>query len=73
MSNTDGAQRWNEQTSVEERDRSSRPPVFGEMEKNELKRLLGENHPGRHGINSLTWMRTELRLYIRRKSITVSE
>ena len=67
------AQRWNEERSVEDRDRSGRPPALGEKEKKEIKRLLDENDPGKHGINSSTWTCTELRLYFLRKGITVSE
>ena len=41
------AQRWNEERSVEDRDRSGRPPALGEKEKKEIKRLLDENDPGK--------------------------
>ena len=67
------AQRWNEERSVDDRDRSGRPPALGEKEKKEIRRLLDENDPGRHGINSSTWTCTELRLYFRRRGIAVSE
>ena len=67
------AERWNSEKSVADLERSGRPPTLGEKEKKEIKRLLDENDPGKHGINSSTWTCTELRLYFRKKGISVSE
>jgi transposase len=67
------AQRWNEERSVEDRDRSGRPPALGEKEKKEIKRLPDWNEHGKHGINPSTWTCTEPRLYFLRKGVTVSE
>ncbi len=64
------AERWNSEKSVADLERSGRPPSPGEKE---IKRLLDENDPGKHGINSSTWTCTELRLYFQKMGITVSE
>ena len=38
-----------------------------------MKRLIDESDPEKHGINSSTWTCTELRIYFRKKGISVSE
>lgn len=67
------AQRWNGERSVKYGDRSGMPTVPGEKEKKDMKHLLDENDPGKHGINSLTWTCTELRLHFQKNGITVFE
>ncbi|MDG6933746.1 MAG: IS630 family transposase [Nitrososphaerota archaeon] len=67
------AERWNSEKSVADLERSGRPPSLGEKEKKEIKRLVDENDPGKHGNNSSTWTCTELRLYFQLKGIAVSE
>ena len=67
------AERWNSEKDVSDRERSGRPPSLGGNEKKEVKHLIDENDPGKHGINSSTWTCTELRLYFEGKGIAVSE
>ena len=67
------SERWNSEKDVSDREVSGRPPSLGENEKKEMKRLIDENDPGKHGINSSTWTCTELRVYFERKGIAVSE
>ncbi|MCL5253657.1 MAG: transposase [Candidatus Thermoplasmatota archaeon] len=38
-----------------------------------MKRLLDENDPVKHGINSSTWTSTELRLHLHKSGIAISE
>ena len=66
-------ERWNSEKDVSDRERSGRPPSLGENEKKDMKHLIDENDPGKHGINSSTWTYTELRLYFEGKGIAVSE
>ena len=58
---------------VADLERSGRPPSLGEDEKKEMKRVLNENDPGKHGINSSIWTCTELRLHFQKRDIAVSE
>ena len=67
------AERWNSEKDVSDRERSRSPQSLGENERKEMKRLLDENDPAKHGINSSTWTCIELRLYFEWKSIVVSE
>ena len=67
------AQRWNEEKSAADGERSGRPPSLGEDEKKEMKHLIDENDPGKHGINSSTWTCTELRIHFEKKGIVVSD
>ena len=67
------AERWNSEKGVADHERSGRPPSPGEKEKKEIRHLVDENDPGKHGINSSTWTCTELRIYFGRKGMTVSE
>ena len=67
------AESWNSGKSVADHERSGRPPSLGEKEKKEMKHLLDENDPGKHGVNSSTWTCTELRLYFQKKGSAVSE
>ena len=46
------AQRWNDEKSAADRERSVRPPSLGEDEKKEMKRLIDEIHRRGHGRNS---------------------
>ena len=65
-------ERWQEERSLQEKERSGRPPAFSEKEKAELKKLIEENDPQKQGLNASAWDCHELAKYYESKGICVS-
>jgi transposase len=65
--------RWNEEKSLAERPRTGRPESLDEKDKAEMRKLVEENEPKKHGIkNASAWDTKELRAYFSRKERDVS-
>jgi transposase len=65
--------RWNEEKDLSNKPKLGKPPAFTEDEKKELKSLIDEGNPQKHGINAGIWDCTELRKYYLSKGKIVSE
>jgi len=65
--------RWEKERDLSNRPKSGKPPVFTEDEKKELKDLIDEGDPQRHGINAGMWDCTELRKYYLKRGKMVSK
>lgn len=65
--------RWRESRDISSKPKSGRPPAFTEEEKRELKRLVEENEPKKHGINASFWDCAELHKYYMKNGKNVSE
>lgn len=68
----DWIQEWKHEKSLGDKPKEGRPPSFGEKEKKELKALVEENDPSKHGFNATMWDTKSLQLYFESKSIMVS-
>ena len=66
-------ERWQEERNLHDREKSGRPPLFGEKEEKELKKLIGENDPKKHGINAGIWDCKELSRYFTKKGKPFSD
>lgn len=53
--------KWNEDRNMHDKPRDGRPPSIGSDEKKEIKELVDENDPRKHGINANCWDTKELR------------
>lgn len=56
-------ERWHEEKSMHDKPKSGRPPTLLAEDKKEIKKLLKENNPSKHGINASFWDTKELHLY----------
>lgn len=65
-------ERWETEKSVRNEPKSGRPPALDEKGKEEIKKLVEENSPKKHGINASFWDTKELQEYFRREGIGVS-
>ncbi len=65
--------KWREERDLSNKPKSGRPPAFTEEEKKELRRLVEENDPKKHGINASFWDCAELRKYYLKNGKKVSE
>ena len=59
--------RWEEEKSLKDMPRDGRPPSLGDGDKKEIKRLVEENNPKKHGLNASAWDCSELRKYFAKK------
>lgn len=59
----DWIHRWESERNVSDKPRSGRPEKITEEDENEIKRLLDENDPKKHGINASSYTTRELRIY----------
>jgi putative transposase len=60
-------ERWTQERSMHDRPRDGRPPTVGPTEKKEIKKLLAENDPKKHGLNAHCWDTKELQTYFTAK------
>lgn len=65
--------KWEEERSLKDNERSGRPPLLSQEDERELKQLVEENKPRKHGINASCWDCSELVKYFARKDIVVSD
>ena len=67
------ALKFEEEKSVKDEPRSGRPPALDEAGERELKRLVEESDPKKHGVNASAWDCAELVKYFARKGKHVSD
>lgn len=65
-------EKWNEERNMHDKPRDGRPPSIGPAEKKEIKKLVAENEPKKHGINANCWDTKELQTYFALKGKTYS-
>ena len=63
---------WKHEKTLSDKPKEGRPPSFGEKEKKEMKRLIEENDPSKHGFNATMWDTKSLQLYLEGKGLMVS-
>ncbi len=69
----DWIHRWEEERNVKDKPRSGRPEkITGEDEK-EIRELLDENDPRKHGINTSAYTTRELQIYFAQKGKFIAE
>lgn len=64
--------KWKKDKTVQDEPKSGRPSIFSEKNKDELKQLLKENNPKKHGVNASFWDTKELKIYFNKKKIMIS-
>nr|MDO8080278.1 IS630 family transposase [Candidatus Freyarchaeota archaeon] len=57
-------ERWQAERNLADQPKEGRPPKLAEKDKKEIKKLVEENDPKRHGVNASFWDCKELRLYL---------
>ena len=55
--------KWEEEKSLKDKPRDGRPPSLDENDKKEIRKLVEENSPRKHGLNASSWDCGELRKY----------
>jgi len=60
-------EKWTEERDMHDRPRDGRSPSIGPDEKKEIKELVNENDPQKHGINANCWDTKELQAYFASK------
>lgn len=55
--------KWEEEKNLKDKPREGRPPSLDENDKKEIKKLVEENNPKKHGLNASTWDCGELKKY----------
>lgn len=63
---------WNDEKTLEHKPKDGRPTILDESDREELKRLIEENNPKEHGVNTSVWDCTELQKYFQKKGIAIS-
>lgn len=64
--------KWKEERNLEDEPRPGRPNVLTEEQKQEIRNLIEENDPKKHGINASAWDTKELKEYFARKGCDIS-
>jgi len=64
--------RWESDKNLADKPREGRPPLLDEKDKEELKELIQENNPKKHGLNASTWDTRELVEYFKGRGKEVS-
>lgn len=64
--------KWKEEGTLEDNPRPGRPNILTEEQKQEIRNLIEENDPKKHGINASAWDTKELREYFARKGVILS-
>ena len=64
-------ERWQQERSLADKPKDGKPPTFTEQDRAELKRLVEENDPKKHGFNASFWDTKELHAYFlaKRKAV----
>ncbi len=63
---------WKHEKTLSDKPKGGRPPSFGEKEKKEIKKLVEENDPSKHGHDVTMWDTKSLQLYFEEKGAKVS-
>ncbi len=64
--------KWKEERSLEDEPRAGRPNILSEEQKQEIRNLIEENDPQKHGINASAWGTKELMHYFAGREVQVS-
>jgi transposase len=64
--------KWKEQKNLEDEPREGRPNVLTEKQKQEIRNLIEENDPKKHGINASAWDTKELMHYFAARGVQIS-
>ncbi len=64
--------KWREERSLEDEPREGRPNILTEEQKQEIRNLIEENDPKKHGINASAWDTKELTHYFAAKGVQIS-
>ena len=59
----DWIRRWESEKTISDKPRSGRPPSITKEDEEEMKRLIDENDPKKHGINAMSYTTAELQEY----------
>lgn len=65
-------ERWQEEKSLHDRQKSGRPPILDDKDKREIKNLIKENNPKKHGISASFWDTKEIQTYFRMQGREIS-
>lgn len=66
------AERWVSERSIADKPKQGRPPSLDENDRSEIKNLVEENNPKKHGINASFWDTKELQVYLMKNEKKVS-
>lgn len=64
--------KWKEERNLEDEPREGRPNALTEEQKQEIRNLIEENDPKKHGINASAWDTKELMHYFAGKEVQIS-
>jgi len=64
--------KWKEERNLEDEPREGRPNILSDEQKQEIRNLIEENDPKKHGINASAWDTKELMHYFAGKGVQVS-
>ncbi len=65
-------EKWEEEQCVKDKPRPGRPSFLNEDEKQQIRHLVDENNPSKHGFNASSWDCKLLMLYFAKKGKVVS-
>lgn len=65
-------ERWDSERNLADKPREGRPPLLDEKDKEEIKHLVEENNPKKHGLNASFWDTKELAAYFKNKGRDIS-
>lgn len=63
---------WREDRNMADKPKSGRPPAMDDEDRKEIRRLLEENNPKKHGMNASFWDTKEFHIYFQRQGREVS-
>jgi len=64
--------KWKQERTLEDEPREGRPNILTEEQKQEIRNLIEENNPKKHGINASAWDTKELQHYFEGRGMQVS-
>lgn len=65
-------ERWQEERNLHDKQKSGRFPILDDKDKKEIKNLIEENNPKKHGISASFWDTKEIQTYFRMQGREVS-
>lgn len=66
-------ERWQEEKNLADKPREGRPPELTEKDKEQIKKLVEENNPQKHGMNAGIWDTKELQWYFLQRGKAFSQ
>ncbi len=64
--------KWKEERNLADESKSGRPNILTKEQKQEIRNLIEENDPKKHGINASAWDTKELKQYFENKGVSIS-